>query len=245
LISILKKNSYNELIIFFDGGGEYSRRKILPEYKSNRTKMDDDLFCQMKLIKEMLKSFEINYFEMRNCEADDLIATFVDKKIRENKEQFFDIFTRDKDLLQLINSNVRIIKYENKKIVFYDEQAFKKTYNFSPPSFVDYLSILGDSSDNIKGVNGIGLIGAKKIISEFESLEQAFKNMEKLGKRNRDLLECSEDLVYKNRSLIELKRCIAFPGNFFKNNFFNLEKLENNFSEFNQKLKKLFFEKLD
>ena len=210
LISVIKKFGYGNILVVFDGGGENFRKKLLPSYKSQREKMPENLLEQVKIVKELLTTCKIANMQLDNCEADDVIASFVSQNSKKNPELVFDVFTRDKDLMQLINKNINVLKYKNKKIFLYTEDDFFQEYNFHPTNYLDYLSLLGDKIDNIKGVNGIGKVGAKNLIQQFSSVENIFlaldnkRKLETLSK----LLENNKKLVLKNKEIIDLKKDI-------------------------------------
>src|SRR5215217_3307090 len=121
----------------------------------------------MEELRELLKKTDINYIQLVNCEADDVIASFVNQNLKNNLDTTFDIFTRDKDLLQLLNKNINILKYIDGKSTSYTYEDFCQEYNFVPNHYTDYLSLLGDNIDNIEGVKGIGPVSAKKLIQQF------------------------------------------------------------------------------
>src|SRR3954467_9364816 len=125
----------------------------------------------MKIIKPLLEKTNINCIQLIDCEADDLIASFITQNLQNYPKSTFDIFTRDKDLLQLLEERVNILKYINGKITLYTTNNFCQEYQFSPANYVDYLSLLGDQVDNIEGIRGVGPVNAKKLIQQFGTVE--------------------------------------------------------------------------
>jgi len=158
---------------------------------------------------------------MVDCEADDLIASFIfqSKKIYPNAT--FDIFTRDKDLLQLLSKNVNILKYVEGKITHYTFNHFCQEYDFSPSNYLDYLSLLGDNVDNIVGVRGIGPVIAKKLIQQFQTTENIYKNLSILPKNIEKLLENQQKLVCVNKKIISLVNNIPLPSDLCQKCEFN------------------------
>src|SRR5436853_6427813 len=148
LISIFKKENYQKLLVVFDGGGIKFRKILFPQYKAQREAMPEELYEQMEAVKLLLERTKITYLQLENQEADDLIASFVSQKTKNNPHLTFDIFTRDKDLLQLLNQNINILKYINGKSTLYTYENFCQEYEFIPNNYVDYLSLLGDNADN-------------------------------------------------------------------------------------------------
>lgn len=232
LISILKKNNYQKLIIFFDGGGSNFRKKILPEYKNHRIKMPEELYKEMKEIKFFLDKIGIVNFFKRNNEADDLISSFVEYSKKVIPELNIHIFTRDKDLLALLEKNkereIKVLKYIEKKMFLYSIDDFFKEYNFSPVFFSDYLSLTGDKSDNIIGIKGIGPITAKNLIYKFNNIENIYLNFNELDDNLKKLLKKSESLLSINKKVISLKTDVKIPKYLIKNSDFSLDELINN-----------------
>jgi DNA polymerase-1 len=217
LISVLKKGNYQHLLIFFDGGGDNFRKEILSDYKAQRTKMPEELWEQMQKIKVLLKESNIALIQMVDCEADDLIASFVNQKNQEGSPIIFDIFTRDKDLLQLLDKNINILKYIEGKSTIFTHEDFYREYNFAPNNYVDYLSLLGDNIDNIKGIKGIGPVNAKKLIQEFSTVENIYQKIETLPENIKKLLENQEGTAYLNKRIIKLDKNITFSPEEIKN----------------------------
>src|SRR5205814_5312795 len=112
-------------------------------------------------LQSLLAEINPTPLKLVNCEGDDIIASFIQQN--QAAEMVFDIFTRDKDMLQLINPHTNILKYIDGKITRYTAEHFQAEYNFAPANYVDYLSLIGDNVDNIGGVRGIGPVGAKKL----------------------------------------------------------------------------------
>ena len=206
VISILRKNNYQKLLVVFDGGGVNFRKSLLVSYKAQREGMPENLVHQMETLKSLLVKTNIPYIQIVNHEADDLIASFITQIAEKYSNLTFDIFTRDKDMLQLINQNTNILKYINGKITLYTQECFDQEYNFSPRSYVDYLSLLGDSVDNIEGVKGIGPVNAKFLIQQFSALENIYQKI-------------------KNRNYLLIINKIDEPSSFCPPNFIGSEKI--------------------
>jgi len=223
LISIFKKGDYQKLLVVFDGGGTNFRKVLLPHYKAQREAMPEELYEQMETIKSLLEKTGITYLQLESQEADDLIASFVSQKLKDNTHMTFDIFTRDKDLLQILNQNINILKYINGKSTLYTYKNFCDEYKFIPNSYVDYLSLLGDNVDNIEGIKGIGPVNAKKLIQQFQNVENIYQEINKLPEITKRLLVGKEKLVFSNKKIISLVENIPLPDIHEKCNF-NWEK---------------------
>ena len=212
VISVLKKNRYQNLVVMFDGGGSNFRKSLLPEYKAQREKMPEELWEQLEAIKLLLTKTNMAYIQLVNYEADDLIASFIKQNTKNYPEATFDIFTRDKDLLQLLSENINILKYINGKITLYTQEQFYYEYNSPPSSYVDYLSLIGDSADNIEGVKGIGPVNAKILVRQFHTLENIYQQINDLSDNNKKLLESRQELALNNKKIISLKNDIPFSS---------------------------------
>jgi len=182
----------------------------------------------MEELKGLLKKTGISYFQLINHEADDLIASFVSKGAKNNHDEIFDIFTRDKDLLQLLNENVNILKYIGGKATLYTYENFCQEYDFFPNNYIDYLSLLGDNVDNIKGVKGIGPVGAKNLIQQFQTVENIYQQIGVLPENTRKLLENNEKIVYLNKKIIRLEKNVNLPPAIYKNCDFSWENWKKN-----------------
>ncbi|CAI2186297.1 2574_t:CDS:1 [Funneliformis geosporum] len=219
LISIFKKTDYQKLLIAFDGGGTNFRKNLLPQYKAQREAMPEELYQQMETVKLLLEKTDLTYLQLENQEADDLIASFVNQKMKDNPGLTFDVFTRDKDLLQLLSQNVNILKYINGKATLYTYDNFCQEYKFTPNSYIDYLSLLGDNVDNIEGIKGIGPVNAKKLIQQFQTVENIYQKINNLPEITKRLLIDQEKLVLSNKKLISLVINISLPDIYEKCNF--------------------------
>jgi DNA polymerase-1 len=164
----------------------------------------------MQKIKNLLEETSIKLIQVVNYEADDLIASFVSQQTKEKPFINLDIFTRDKDLLQLLDKNVNILKYIEGKSKIYTQEDFYQDYGFSPSNYVDYLSLLGDNVDNIKGVNGVGPVNAKKIIQQFGTIENIYQKIKEVPEKNKKILENQKETAYLNKSIIKLDKSITF-----------------------------------
>ncbi|MCE8162926.1 MAG: 5'-3' exonuclease [Candidatus Moeniiplasma glomeromycotorum] len=230
LISLLKKNHYQKLLIFFDGGGTNFRQSLLPVYKAQRPSMPSELFEQMEILKELLTKTNLCCLQIVDCEADDLIASFINQQeFQKNDSKVFDIFSRDKDLLQLLSPQTSILKYDEKgKIIFYSLDHFWQEYNFPPDNYVDCLSLIGDQVDNIAGVKGIGPVSAKKLIRQFRTVENIYQQLEQLPSNIQKLLVNQQDLVYRNKQIISLVKNISLPAEIDQKCNFEWEKWKDN-----------------
>tara|TARA_Y100001970_G_scaffold294033_1_gene446076 strand:+ start:1596 stop:4343 length:2748 start_codon:yes stop_codon:yes gene_type:complete len=178
LFSVIDDNQPEYLIAAWDARGKTFRDAIDTEYKQNRPPAPDDLPVQIKRVEEILSVLKIPKIEMIGYEADDVIGTLAKQAIQADVD--VKIVTLDKDLLQLIEPGVTVhlLRPFQGDYVLYDDKQFTDNYGFDPLTLIDYKAIVGDKSDNIKGVKGIGDKGAKKLIDAWGNIENIYKNID-------------------------------------------------------------------
>jgi len=231
-------------VICFDRSEETQRKKEYPDYKANRSKAPDDLYAQMVILKTLLQSSNFNYLDMAGFEADDLIAT-LNKKNQQIENHL--IYSSDLDLLQLTTSNTKIIKPQNGSkpdIIFTPELVLEK-YEIHPHQITDYKGLHGDSSDNLKGIPGVGKKTATKLINEYQSLENIYENIENLKGKMKEKFEENKEVAFMCKRLATLIEDLDVPSiESFKFDGIDTEKLQTMFAELelnkaSQNLKKL------
>ena len=177
------------------------RKKIDPNYKANRDEMPEDLVPQMPYIKKVGPLLGISVFEKESFEADDLIGTFCKKGQKWSVKVV--IVSGDKDFAQLINKDV--VMCDTMKNHTYDEEGVVNKWGVKPSDFIDYLAIVGDASDNIPGVKGIGPKGAQKLITDYGSLDGIYKNLDKIKSDSvRKKLEDFRQQAYLSKELVTI-----------------------------------------
>jgi len=184
------------IAISFDLKEPTFRHKEYKEYKATRDKAPPTLHEQMPYIKEVAKAFSIPIFEMPGFEADDVIGTLAKEAEKEGYK--VELFSGDKDLLQLVNKNIKLVTPRKgmSDLMVYDEKAIIEKYNLKATQMVDLKALKGDSSDNIPGVKGIGEKTAVSLLQEFESFDNLLKNISKIKKeRIRNLIETEKDMA--------------------------------------------------
>ena len=201
-------------VAVFDAKGKTFRHKIYAEYKEGRPPLSDDLRIQLPILQELLSLCGIRVVTREGVEADDTAASIA--KLARNEGYEVVILSSDKDLFQIIGDGVRIMRPVKGGVSgaeIYDEKSFVKEYGFHPASMPDYLAIMGDSSDNIKGVQGIGDKGAKKLLSQFPTIEVIYSSLKALPKTQRDKLSAAgEESVIWTRDNLTLLRDDIFDG---------------------------------
>lgn len=183
--------------VAFDKSRKTFRTDMYGEYKGQRAKTPDELKSQIPLLQEFLEALGIAFIEKDNYEADDIIGTLAKKSAAEGYEAL--IVTGDKDALQLIAPQVKVMltKRGIMDMQIFDEAAFKEKYaGLEPQKLIDIKALMGDSSDNIPGVPGIGEKTALKLLAQFGDLENLLANIENVsGKKLKEKLELNQDLA--------------------------------------------------
>lgn len=179
------------ILVAFDKGKTFRHEKY-SEYKAGRIEMPDELRLQFPIAKKLLELMGIKYYEIENYEADDIIGTF--SKFCDNTKYTGTIISSDKDLLQLITDSVDIKLLKSKDYIRYNPESFYEEYKIEPINIIDLKSLMGDSSDNIKGVKGIGEKTALKLLQEYKTLNGIYENIDKIsGKTKEKLIDGKND----------------------------------------------------
>ncbi len=189
--------------VIFDSARKNFRNEIYSEYKGNRSDAPDDLIPQFEYIRQSVKAFNLPSIELINYEADDLIATYVEKIL--NLGAKVTIVSSDKDLMQLYKKGVRI--YDPMKNKFINQEDVHNKFGVTPEKVIDVQSLAGDSTDNVPGVPGIGVKTAAELINQYGTLENLLKNASniKQNKRRETLIDNKEDAII-SKKLVTLKK---------------------------------------
>ena len=228
---IINEECPTYMIVAFDKGKTFRHEKY-EQYKDGRIEMPDELKVQFPLAKELLTHMGIKYYECDNYEADDIIGTFA--KYCDEEEDFIGtIVSSDKDLLQLISHDVDIKLLKQKDYIRYNEKSFKDAYGIEPINIIDLKALMGDSSDNIPGVKGIGEKTALKLLHDYKTLNGVYDNLDKLTPKMREKLENDKDNAYMSYDLAtiykEVPMEISIPDIKLKNK--NNDKLNEMYKE--------------
>lgn len=202
MINTLTMNKdYDGILVAFDKGKKTFRHELMDDYKAGRSSMPDELRMQIPYIKEFLDIKRIKRFEIDLYEADDIIGTIANKAKKEGYH--VDIYSSDKDLLQLVSENVyvHLTKKGLTELEDFTVEYFKNKYEIDVFSFIDLKALMGDKSDNIPGIKGIGEVKAIKLLKEYKNLEGIFKNIDKISGKDKDKLLDGKDLAYLCRKM--------------------------------------------
>ena len=192
--------------VAFDLKAPTFRHKMYDGYKANRKGMPEELAVQMPIAKECMADMGFNVITCEGYEADDILGTLADKMSKQ--DIFVYVLTGDRDSLQLIDDKVSVLLVKTKETLTVDRAEFKNMYGVEPESFVDVKALMGDSSDNIPGVAGIGEKTALKLISDFGSLVKLYEDYSdaKLSDGVKKKLADGKNMAFLSRELAEICR---------------------------------------
>ncbi|MFP4300882.1 MAG: DNA polymerase I [Spirochaetaceae bacterium] len=204
LLSILKEYDPKRFAVVLDSIEETFRHTQYEAYKATRDKTPDDLHAQIPRIEAILEALKVPKIRSEGYEADDVMATFA-RRCREEGRACY-VISGDKDLLQLVDGPVRILKPTQKAgLEELDREGVYHEWGVYPEQILDYLSLVGDSSDNVPGVRGIGAKTAAKLLNDFGTLDKIYENLDALSsKSQREKLEEGRESAYMSKELITL-----------------------------------------
>jgi DNA polymerase I len=207
---LLKDKNPEYIAVAFDSRGPVFRHRMYPAYKANRPPMPDDLAVQLPLIKSFVTACNIRLFEKPGVEADDIIASAAGLLGGQGFQVV--IVSGDKDLLQLINDTV--VMWDPMKDTLFDAEEVRRKYKVGPEQLLDCFALIGDSSDNVPGVSGIGPKTAEKLINEYGSLDGVFTHLDGMkASKMKERLQHDRDSAFLARQLISLKMDVDIPDN--------------------------------
>jgi DNA polymerase I len=210
---ILELEKPDRIAVAFDPPGPTFRHKQYSAYKATRQKVPDELVDQLEYLREVVRAHGIPIYEVPGFEADDVIGTLA----REGEAKGWDvrIVTGDKDFMQLIGERIKLYNVfkANEQVVIEDEVAVLAKFGTDPAHVVEVLAIMGDASDNIPGVKGIGEKGAIKLISEFGTVAALLENLPKVKGKAREYIERDRELLLLSRELVTIDTRVPLdPG---------------------------------
>jgi DNA polymerase-1 len=210
VLQLIEKHKPTHLACVFDVSGPTFRHKLYPEYKANRAEMPEDLRPQIPLIRQLVEALSIPIVELQGYEADDVMATLA----REAAELGLSaiIVSPDKDLLQLVDDDRKIQVLNTKDgEIWHDRAGVRERMGVWPEQVVDYLTIVGDASDNVKGVPGIGEKGAALLLETFGSLDEILAAKDQLKPRQRVGLEEAAPWLKLTKRLVTVVTDLELP----------------------------------
>ncbi len=229
------------MLVAFDKGKNFRHEKY-KEYKDGRIKTPEDLLLQFPYAKMVLENMGIKYLEVDNYEADDIIGTYA-RLADEDKNYDATIISSDKDLLQLISDDVNVKLLKQKDYILMDKKVFMVYYGVESIKMIDLKALMGDTSDNIPGVKGIGEKTAINLIKEYGSLENLYDSIDTIKGKIKDKLIEDKDNAFFSKELATIYKEVPIPYTFedlkIKNH--DIKKLIKIYEEleFNSLIKKL------
>ncbi len=204
-LEIISKLNPDYIAVAWDKKGTSIRRrlKIYSEYKAGRKKAPDDFYEQIPILHELLEAFNWPLYELDDYEADDIMGTLA----RLAKEQGIEtcLISSDLDMLQLVNDMTTVYAIKSgSKIEAFDIPYFEDKYGLKTSQFLDLKSLMGDSSDNIPGVPGVGKKTAVALLSTYGTLDEVFNNLYQIKPSVRKKLEAGKDLAYMSKELADI-----------------------------------------
>ncbi|MDL4840653.1 DNA polymerase I [Aquibacillus rhizosphaerae] len=206
LLRILEDEKPTHMLVAFDAGKTTFRHKTYGEYKGGRQKTPPELSEQFPLVKELLDAFNIMHYQLNQYEADDIIGTLA--KHGEKQGWEVNVISGDKDLLQLVSNKVKVslTKKGLSDVDTYTPTFMEEKMEVSPEQIIDMKALMGDSSDNIPGVPGVGQKTAVKLLKEFKTLEVLYENLDKVsGKKLKEKLENHKEDAYMSKELVTIE----------------------------------------
>ncbi len=233
LLDVIKRERPDHLAVCFDKGGSVARKEAFPEYKANRDETPDAIRTAIPYIYEILEAMHIPIMVKEGFEADDVIGTLAKKAEKEGYQTF--MVTPDKDFAQLVSENIFMYRpvfgggYETWGI----PEVQKKFEVENPLQVIDYLGMMGDASDNIPGLPGVGDKTAKKFIKAYGSMEGLLENTHELKGKMKEKVEAAKDLgiLSKKLATIMLDVPVEFHEENFKMSHPDIEKVTQLFEE--------------
>ena len=228
---ILEEEKPNYVIVAFDRGKTFRHEKY-ENYKGGRIETPDELKKQFPIAKDVISAMGLKWYDIDNYEADDIIGTFSTYCDKEDIKGT--IISSDKDLLQLINEDVdvKLLKSGGESIR-YNEETFEKDYGIKPINIIDLKALMGDSSDNIPGVKGIGEKGALKLLQEYKTLDGIYENIDEIKGKTKEKLENDKSNAYFSYELATIYKEIPLEIN-LDDTYYNgpdVDKLNSIYSE--------------
>lgn len=204
LLHILDYIHPDVVFVTFDTKEKTFRHEMDSDYKAHRTKAPDDFYPQVPYIYELLDSFDIPVFKKPGYESDDIIGTIALKGKSKNND--IKILSGDLDFLQLVDDHVKLMKFNGKieKSEIYGPEETYERYGVRPDQIIDFKALTGDSSDNYKGIVGLGPKTATKFLQEYESIKGIYTHLDELPEKWRERFEENKDYVVHCQKLAEI-----------------------------------------
>lgn len=212
LNKILTEEHPEYVMVAFDKGKTFRHDKYT-SYKGGRGETPEELKVQFPIAKKIVKAMGMACYEIDNYEADDIIGTFA-KKVEESEDFEATIISSDKDLLQLITDKVEVKLLKQQGFIRMNKETFQETYGIEPPKMVDLKALMGDASDNIPGVKGIGEKTAIGLLKEYHSLDELYQKIDSVKGKTQEKLIQDKENAYMSYDLATIYREVPIDTSF-------------------------------
>ncbi|MFG6119055.1 DNA polymerase I [Thalassobacillus sp. B23F22_16] len=206
LLRILEEDQPDHILVAFDAGKTTFRHKTYGDYKGGRQKTPPELSEQFPVLKELLDAFSIPHYQLEQYEADDIIGTL--SQSAEKKGWDVNVISGDKDLLQLVSDHIDVTLTRKgiSNVEKYDPAFLADKMGIRPDQVIDLKALMGDNSDNIPGVPGVGEKTAVKLLKQFDTLENLYENITEVKGKLKEKLENHKDDAFMSKQLVTIKR---------------------------------------
>jgi DNA polymerase-1 len=234
MMKILREEKPDYIAMVFDTKAPTFRHEIFKEYKSTRAKMPEEMESQLPRIREIIEGMNIPMVEMDGFEADDLMGTIAKKAKKTGVEVI--LVTGDKDFTQLVDEDIKILnpRRSGEQTEIIDHHNVQEKFGVPPDRVTDVMGLMGDTSDNVPGVPGVGEKTAKELIQKFGTLEKVLANADKVKRKNvRNNLKEHADIARLSKKLVTIDVNVPYKFDLkeFEKKEFNLPKLKELFKE--------------
>lgn len=204
LLNIIDVEKPDYIAMTFDEKAPTFRHELHEDYKGTRKKAPDELYAQIPRIRELVEAFKMPIYSEEGFEADDMMGTLAVLAEKLGMETY--IVTGDMDAMQLITPHVRVAFPHKgyREPIIYDAQRVREKYGISPDQVVDYKALMGDTSDNIKGVEGIGPVGAVKLLTEYGTLDGIYEHLDEITGKTHDKLKEGREAAYFSQKMARI-----------------------------------------
>lgn len=208
-----KKINPDYLAIMFDSETSIDKKKeTRPEYKANRSPENNSVYCQLPLIKKSLDLLGIVWIEDKEIEADDLIGAYSKMFNRANVQSC--IASSDYDFMQLVSENILVARGRHGNVDIYNKPKVYNNFGVLPEQYIDYLALVGDPSDNIKGIKGIGEKRASSLLFKHKNIENVYESFNLLPRPLKKLLNGHKDFLISQREFLRIKKNLKVQNKF-------------------------------
>lgn len=204
---LVREEQATHIGVVFDAPGKTFRDHMFPEYKANRPPMPDDLRSQVEPILEVIKAMGLPLLQVKDVEADDVIGTLCERAAAAGLKVL--VSTGDKDMAQLVNEHVTLVNTMSDSVM--DRDAVKEKFDVFPEQIIDYLALVGDTSDNIPGVPKVGAKTAAKWLNLYDSVDGIIEHAEEIGGKVGESLRENIDTLRMSQQLATIKLDVELP----------------------------------